>query len=245
MAASANPSNNQEGTHASSSFNGVLANNNNGNSGTAVDSSGPAQALKHNPGLSVEWSAEEQSILEDGLNKYALETTIVRYAKIAMQLHEKTVRDVALRCRWMNKKEIGKRRKDDNVRKNKEKKEKVTDPSSKPSSHLVMRPNAPPYSMPMPLMDDDEISYKAIGGPTGQLLDQNAQVFSQISANLANMQIHENISLFCQTRDNILTILNDLNDMPGIMRQMPPLPVKVNEELANSILPRSSIPMQS
>jgi len=31
-----------------------------------------------------------------------------------------------------------------------------------------------------------------------------------------------------------------LNDMPEVMKQMPPLPVKLNEELANSILPRPS-----
>ena len=33
--------------------------------------------------------------------RYASEPTIVRYAKIAMKMKDKTVRDVALRCRWM------------------------------------------------------------------------------------------------------------------------------------------------
>ncbi|MCI13267.1 hypothetical protein A2U01_0034384 [Trifolium medium] len=28
-----------------------------------------------------------------------------------------------------------------------------------------------------------------------------------------------------------------MNDSPEVMKQMPPLPVKMNEELANSILP--------
>ncbi|KAL6563543.1 hypothetical protein OROGR_002502 [Orobanche gracilis] len=51
--------------------------------------------------------------------------------------------------------------------------------------------------------------------------------------------IHENINLFCQARSNIHSILNDSSDMPEIMKQMPPLPVKLNDELANSILPRS------
>ncbi|KAF9611761.1 hypothetical protein IFM89_034944 [Coptis chinensis] len=88
----------------------------------------------------------------------------------------------------------------------------------------------------------------AIGGPIGHLLEQNAQVFKQISANFATLQIHDvhkNINLFCQTRDNILTIMNILNDMPGIMKEMPPLPIKLNEELANSILPRPTRPMRS
>ncbi|KAL6342404.1 hypothetical protein AAG906_009077 [Vitis piasezkii] len=49
----------------------------------------------------------------------------------------------------------------------------------------------------------------AIGGSTGQLLEQNAQAFNQISANLASLQIQDNISLFCQARDNIQAILNE------------------------------------
>ncbi|XP_019051505.1 PREDICTED: uncharacterized protein LOC104587006 isoform X2 [Nelumbo nucifera] len=178
--------------------------------------------------------------------KYVSESNIVRYAKISMQLQDKTVRDVALRCRWLTKKESGKRRKEDHslTRKNKDKKEKVMDPS-KSSSHLAARQNVTPYAVPMiPVDNDDGISYKDIGGITGELLEQNAQVFNQISANLANYQLQDNIKLFCQVRDNILTILDDLNDMPGVMKQMPSLPVKINEELANTILPRTTHPMQ-
>ncbi|GJS17992.1 hypothetical protein Tco_0412464, partial [Tanacetum coccineum] len=36
-----------------------------------------------------------------------------------------------------------------------------------------------------------------------------------------------------------------LNDMPEIMKQMPPLPVKLNEELTNSMLPHSSLQKKS
>ncbi|PKI63813.1 hypothetical protein CRG98_015797 [Punica granatum] len=163
-----------------------------------------------------------------------------------MQLKNKTVRDVALRVRWMTKKENSKRRKEEHsLRKSKEKKERVNDSSAK-STPFAARPNVPAYAPPMiPMDNDDGISYKAIGGPTGELLEQNAQAFNQISANLAAFQIQENINLFCQTRDNILKIMNDLSDQPEIMKQMPPLPVKVNEELANTILPRTTLPMQS
>ncbi|WOL14320.1 hypothetical protein Cni_G23100 [Canna indica] len=215
------------------------------NGATAV--AGPAQALKHNPGLSIEWSSEEQAILEEGLSKYASESAIVRYAKIAMELQDKTVRDVALRCRWMTKKENSKRRKEEHnlTRKSKDKKERVTDTSAKSSGHLGTRPNVPPYAPPMLPVDDDDISYKEIGGRTGELLETNADAFTRISANFANLRIQDNINLFCQTRDNILAVLKDLNDMPEIMKQMPPLPVKLNEELANSILPRPSMPMQN
>ncbi|KAI3450159.1 hypothetical protein Pfo_006824 [Paulownia fortunei] len=274
MAASANPS----GVHSNGNNNngnsnsGVLENANGGSlSATENSLAGPTQtALRHNPGLSLDWTPEEQSTLEDLLTKYASETNIVRYAKIAQALKDKTVRDVALRCRWMNKKENGKRRKDDhNSRKNKDKKEKVIDSLPK-SSQVANRSNGPPYVQSMMMDSDDGISYKAIGGATGQLLEQNAHALDQISANFSAfkfallttghtasalpmilmgyficMQIHENIDLFCQARTNILSILNDFNDLPEIMKQMPPLPVRLNEELASSILLRTPMAKKS
>ncbi|XP_040370930.1 uncharacterized protein LOC112189033 isoform X1 [Rosa chinensis] len=204
----ANPSgNHQEPSHASSSFNGT--NPTNGNS-TPV-SAPETMAMKHNPGISMDWTAEEQAILDDGLANYATEANIIRYAKIAMQLQNKTVRDVALRCRWMTKKENSKRRKEEHnlARKSKDKKERVVDTSAKPS-HFTNRPSVAPYTPPIISMDnDDGISYKAIGGVTGELLEQNAQALNQISTNLQAFQIQENINLFCQARDNILKIMND------------------------------------
>ncbi|OMO90318.1 hypothetical protein CCACVL1_07407 [Corchorus capsularis] len=231
----ANPPGNhqQEPNHASSSFNAANLSNSNPIPETSVS------GMKHNPGISVDWTLEEQAILEDGLKTFGSEPNITRYAKIAMQLQNKTVRDVALRCRWMNKKENSKRRKEEHnsARKSKDKKERVADPSSN-LAQFASRPNISPYAPPMISMDyEDGIPYKAIGGPTGELLEQNVQAFTQISANLASFQIQENLGLLCQTRDNILRIMKNLNDMPDIMRQMPPLPVKVNEELANTILP--------
>ncbi|KAK2432186.1 histone H2A deubiquitinase [Trifolium repens] len=210
----------------------------NGNS-VPESSSGLVVNMKHNPGISLDWTPEEQATLEDGLTKNASLSNIVRYAKIALLLNNKTVRDVALRVRWMNKKENSKRRKDDHnlSRKSKDKKERVSDPAAK-SSQFPARPNVSPYAPPMIAMDnDDGIPYAAIGGPTADLLEQNAQALSQISANLSSLQIQENINLLCQTRDNIIRIMNEMNDSPEVMKQMPPLPVKMNEELANSILP--------
>ncbi|KAH9793996.1 Histone H2A deubiquitinase (DUF3755) [Citrus sinensis] len=282
MAASANPvgnNNNQEGSSAAqkSTANGVSVNssNNGGNSPAVIDTSQTASALRHNSGISTEWTPEEQSILEDLLAKYASDSAVNRYAKIAKQLKDKTVRDVALRCRWMT--------------------EKATDSSAKSSSHLAARPNGPSYAPPMIPMDtDDGISYRAIGGITGDILEQNAQMFNQISANFGTFQIRDNIDLLCKARENILSIMNEyvitsvlynffinesstlpwskifgvwlilqkclryvecccgefhgeasLNDMPEIMKQMPPLPVKVNDDLANSFLPRPSHQMNS
>ncbi|CAI9761291.1 unnamed protein product [Fraxinus pennsylvanica] len=255
MAASANPSaghsngNNDNTSHINGggqeNANGGARSGNGGQEDSMARST--QAALRHNPGLSVDWSPEEQSTLENLLTKYNSDTTIVRYAKISQALKDKTVRDVALRCRWMTKKENGKRRKDDHnsSRKSKDKKEKATDSLTK-SSQVANRSNVPPYAQSAISMDnDDGISYKAIGGATGQLLEQSAQALDQISANFAAFKINENINLFCQARNNILAILSDLNDMPELMKQMPPLPVKLNEDLANSILPRTSLTKKS
>ncbi|CAI8592189.1 unnamed protein product [Vicia faba] len=223
----------------------VNPSNFNGNS-VPESSSGLVMNMKHNPGISLDWTPEEQATLEDGLSKYASESNIVRYAKIAQQLNNKTVRDVALRVRWMNKKENSKRRKDDHnlSRKSKDKKERVSDPAAK-SSQFSARPNVPPYAPPMIAMDnDDGIPYAAIGGPTAELLEQNARALSRVSANLSSLQIQDNINLLRQTRDNIIRIMNEMNDSPEVMKQMPPLPVKMNEELANSILPIPRTPLQ-
>ncbi|XP_022761595.1 uncharacterized protein LOC111307725 [Durio zibethinus] len=244
----ANPPGNhqQEANHASSSFSGARLNNGN----PIPESLG--SVMRHNPGISLDWTLEEQAVLEDGLKKFLSEPSITRYAKIAMQLQNKTVRDVALRCRWMTKKENSKRRKEEHnlARKSKDKKERTADLSAKPT-HFAAQPNPSPYAHPMiPIDYDDGIPYRVcrfttIGGVTEELLEQNAQAFNQISANLAAFQIQENIGLLCQTRDNILKIMNELNDMPDIMKQMPELPVKMNDELANTILPPSPHPMQS
>ncbi|KAE8658399.1 acetate--CoA ligase ACS [Hibiscus syriacus] len=231
----ANPPGNhqQEANHPSPSFNGAHLNNGN----PAPDTLG--SGLKHNPGISMDWTLEEQAILEDGLKTFALDLSITRYAKIAMNLQNKTVRDVALRCRWMNKKETSKRRKEEHsyARKSKDKKERVVDPSAK-STHFAGQSSISQYPTPMISVDyNDGIPLGAIGGVAGELLEQNAQALNQISENLASFKIQENIGLLYQTRDNLLKLMNEMNDVPDIMKQMPQLPVKLNLDLANTILP--------
>ncbi|XVE84471.1 hypothetical protein DITRI_Ditri17bG0016100 [Diplodiscus trichospermus] len=183
----ANPPGNhqQEANHGSYSFNGAHLNSRN----PIPETSG--SGMKHNPGISLDWTSEEQAILENGLKEYASELGIMRYAKIAMHLQNKNVRDVALRCRWMTKKENSKRRKEEYnlVRKIKDKKERIADPSAKPT-HFAAGLNTSPYAPPMiPMQYDDGIPYRAVGGVTGQLLELNAQAFNQISANLSAFQV--------------------------------------------------------
>ncbi|KAL3635050.1 hypothetical protein CASFOL_022104 [Castilleja foliolosa] len=192
--------------------------------------------FQHQKTISMDWTSEEQILLEEGLCKYANEANIIRYAKIALQLKNKTVRDVALRCRWMTKKEISKRRKDDfNARKIKDKKEKVIDSSTKPPRLAIQSGLSHAPGM-VSNCHDDSVSYNEVGGATRQLLQQNAWVFKQISTNIATHQIGENICLLSRARDNIFKILTNLNDMSPTMKKMPLLP-RLNEELANSILP--------
>ncbi|XP_027354305.1 uncharacterized protein LOC113864600 isoform X2 [Abrus precatorius] len=194
--------------------------------------------LKHDTGLAVEWSVDEQYKLEESLAKYADEPSIMRYIKIAAMLPDKTVRDVALRCRWLTRK----RRKPDEHslgKKVNNRKDKPVESTSKTNFHSVLSPNMATYSrMSHHMMDQSQrILYDGICSPLKQLLEQNAQAFSQITANLSTYKLQDNIDLFCHTRHNINTILNDMREMPGIMSQMPPLPVTINEDLASSILP--------
>lgn len=67
----ANPSgNHQEPSHASSSFNGGNPVNGNSAPVSAPESSGAAMAMKHNPGIAMDWTPEEQTIIEEGLAKW-------------------------------------------------------------------------------------------------------------------------------------------------------------------------------
>ncbi|KAL3641596.1 hypothetical protein CASFOL_012411 [Castilleja foliolosa] len=231
----------------------VSGSNFNGNN-NSVHGEWGVPTFQHQQTISMDWTTEEQALLEEGLCNYATEANIIRYAKIAVQLKNKTVRDVALRCRWMTKKGISKRRKDDfNVRKIKDRKlmwilkcfllvwgmEKIIDSLTKPP-RLANHSGLSHAPGTVSNCNDDIISYNGVGGATHQLLQQNAWVFKQISTNIATHQISENICLLSQARDNIFNILTNLNDMGPTMKKMPPLP-KLNEELANSILPGPTV----
>ena len=67
----------QELGHTSSSFDGG-DNPSNRNITLAPDHSGPAAAavaakvMKHNPGIAMDWTTEEQSVLEEGLRAWVL-----------------------------------------------------------------------------------------------------------------------------------------------------------------------------
>ncbi|XP_042014045.1 uncharacterized protein LOC121762283 isoform X1 [Salvia splendens] len=211
------------------------------NNGASVQGEWGMPIFKHQKTISMNWTTEEHALLVDYL---AQDSTVFGYANIALLLKSKTVRDVALRCRWMartgmihstlQKKEISKRRKDDlNVRKSKERKEHST---VKPSRLSIQSDASQAPGMISNHSND-------LAGATKQLLQQNALALKQISKNLSTHQIRQNIGLLSQARDNIFKILSNLDEMGPAMKKMAELP-KVDEELANSILSSPNFPIQ-
>ncbi|KAH8484344.1 hypothetical protein H0E87_028698 [Populus deltoides] len=224
----ANPSgtHNQEGNQGPSSFNG--SNPNNGNLGQDPSS---GSSLKHNPGISNDWTGEEQAILEEGLAKYAMETNVGTLCKdsfaatkqdsprccFALQMDD-FVLDLELKSYFSGHSCVTCKVLKTQLW------ERHNDPSAKTSNFMATRPNVTPFATPMMPLDSDEgISYDGesyylplavIGGVTGELLNQNAQTLHQISANLASYQIQENLSLLRQTRDNICKVMNE-KDIEG------------------------------
>jgi len=180
--------------------------------------------------FTIDWSSEEQKVLEESLNRIPGEKhSLERYIRIAALLPEKGVRDVALRIRWMSKKENGKRRKpvEDSaaIKKNGNRREKGAE---KPSIFSMHSPLGMPYGMGMNHgidMDGRNSGGANVGGVTGKLLEQNVAVINTIRHNLSGGKIHENTELIMRFRDNVTSILNSFTVMPGVMSHMPPLPV--------------------
>ncbi|KAK4371209.1 hypothetical protein RND71_010684 [Anisodus tanguticus] len=197
--------------------------------------------LKHDTGIAVEWTVEEQYKLDEGLMKFANEPRIMKYIKIASTLREKNVRDVALRCRWITRK----RRKQEDyslVKKLKDRKDKSAEMSSKSSASASLMSLAP-YSLSMSHHGHGDVLSSGELLRTRRLLEENNHALNRISANLSTLKLQDNVDLFFQTKNNLTAILNNMKNMPGIMSQMPPLPVFLNEELASSLSPSSSQPM--
>ncbi|GAU51445.1 hypothetical protein TSUD_12940 [Trifolium subterraneum] len=128
--------------------------------------------------------------------RYADEPSIMRYVKIAASLRDKTVRDVALRCRWMTRK---RRKSEDHMLKkaNNRKDPKVMllqdkPVESSPKQYLqpVVTPSVAAYScIPHHMDRSQRIVYDdGICGPMKRLLDQNAQAFRQINSNLSTFK---------------------------------------------------------
>eukprot|EP01080_Neovahlkampfia_damariscottae_P003419 gene3419-5964_t len=60
------------------------------------------------------------------------------------------------------------------------------------------------------------------------LLSQNNLIISNIRENILKGSLESNHELMKQFRANIIQILTCMSKMPGIMSQMPPIPIKLN-----------------
>lgn len=61
-----------------------------------------------------------------------------------------------------------------------------------------------------------------------RLLLENLQIIENIRKNITNHKVSSNINLIAKFRENIILILTCMAKMQGVMRQMPPIPVKLN-----------------
>ncbi|KAK9663877.1 hypothetical protein RND81_14G003900 [Saponaria officinalis] len=199
--------------------------------------------LKHDAGLAVEWTEDEQYKLEEGLLKFKDEPSILKYVKMAASLRDKTVRDVALRCRWMTKKRR-KQEESNMARKGNYRKDKFMESSSKTNLVSASLHNVAPYSFQQNQTDRNQrLKCQVLSSRAKQLLEQNFQAFNQIDSNMTCFKLQDNIDLFCCARDNIDSINAILNNMPessGKMSHMRHLPTSIDQNLANSILPRTT-----
>uniref|UniRef100_A0A804RT28 Uncharacterized protein n=1 Tax=Zea mays TaxID=4577 RepID=A0A804RT28_MAIZE len=175
--------------------------------------------------------------------KYAREPSIMRYIKIAAMLPNRTIRDVALRCCWATGKE--RRKKPDGFYTGKKMRDvkPIQDKmvASVPIANFHMTPttNVIPFSVSTQHPNQQSQVPKeapVVDSATQRLLEENNQLLNQISANNETFKTVENTDLFLRTSNNIKTILSRMSETPGIMSQMPPLPLSINEDHINSLI---------
>ncbi|CAN6990312.1 uncharacterized protein LOC103829993 isoform X1 [Brassica rapa] len=181
--------------------------------------------------LAVDWSLEEQYTLEKGLSMFKDEPQVTKYVKIASTLPDKSVRDVAMRCKWMTQK----RRKGEEHSATNVNYRKVVDLPPKLNMFSTVPQQNATYVM-NPMCQSARVPFEGASDAVMELLRQNAQAFSQISSNLSAFKPQDNISLFYLARNNISSILNDMKQMPGIISRMSPLPVSINNDLVGMLM---------
>ncbi|KAL5213974.1 hypothetical protein ABZP36_003126 [Zizania latifolia] len=206
----------------------------------------PGQNLKYGGPLAADWSHLELEVLKDGLQKYVNERGIMKYIKIAASLPTKTVRDVAMRCQWLGKKENTRRRKSDEHRigrKMKDGKGKMSEPSFWGTIHPVQTDiRASSFVSHNAIQKNQFLTASEIDRATQHLLVESDRLLDQIEANMRACQAQNNIDLFRRARRNINGLLQTMTQMPGIMGKMPPFSVSVNENLASFVLPDLTMP---
>ena len=169
---------------------------------------------------------------------------VERYIRIAALLPRKGARDVALRIRWLaTNPHPAKKRQASDADGSKQRAQQAG--RQRGQSIFSIQPsfgsgaaNGRPYSSG-PGMDEPG-SAPGMTSPVAQLLEQNYAILNQFKQNMAQYKVNQNTELLIRYRDNLKAILSQMNAMQGVMQQMPPLPVRMNIELASSFLPQCS-----
>ncbi|KAL6844378.1 hypothetical protein ACP4OV_026051 [Aristida adscensionis] len=191
----------------------------------------------------ADWSDTELAILKEGLARYAREPNIMKYIKIAALLPKRTIRDVALRCWWNPGKE--RRKKPDGfysgkkIRDMKPIQDKMVTSVPMANFHMAPTNSITPFSISMQQPNQHCQVPKGdtvVDSETQHLLEENNQLLNQIAANIETFKTEQNTDLFLRTSGNIKTILRRMSETPGIMGQMPSLPVPIKEDQLNSLV---------
>uniref|UniRef100_J3MPI1 Uncharacterized protein n=1 Tax=Oryza brachyantha TaxID=4533 RepID=J3MPI1_ORYBR len=112
--------------------------------------------------------------------------------------------------------------------------------STLPANFQIPNPNnMVPFSISMHHQGQNSLIHKEVpvlDSASQHLLEETSLLLSQIAENIETFKMMENMELFLRTNNNIRTVLKRMSETPGIMGQMPPLPVPVNEGSLNSLL---------
>jgi len=131
----------------------------------------------------TKWTEEEQHQLEVALKKFPADkySPLGRYIKMSALFPNKSVRDVALRVKWLSKREEKKKKKGHDSSK------KRQDKGAKADSVAWQRQQQP-----------SALGEKAnqLYGPITEVLDQNIVVIKQIQQNMMHNKVRENTGEF-------------------------------------------------
>ena len=171
----------------------------------------------------TKWTEEEIHTLSVALKKFPADrySPLGRYLKVSSLLPNKGVRDVALRVKWLSKREEKKNKKGSNS-------------SSKRKADKANKSDSSAYhGQQSALGEKANVLYAPITG----VLDENIVVIKQIQQNMMHNKVRENTDLLLKFRDNLMKAQGAMGSIGGVMKSMPPLPAQVNTQLVRSVLP--------
>lgn len=219
------------------------------------DQQTPQVGCADNTSWSNDWSAEEHRILIEELERVpATLPPTERYVLIACKLPRKTTRQVAHRAVWSSRKDGGKRRKSgseesapkrqrrDPVSRAANSTPRITAPQQLGTPNFGQQASVQPKSggfVPAvgAITDANKVPWTTIW----RLFQDNYVLLNQIKMNMDGFRVPENNELLSRFRDNLQSISTHMDGMKGVMGKMPQLPVRINSELAKSVLDKTNV----